>query len=222
MSRVLALVEGATERAFVDLLLAQELSQIGVYIRARIVGKPGHKGGVRPYASVRNELLALLKEDGRCHVTMMFDYYGLPTDWPGSELRGHQASAAVVQQMELQIHADICTQMGQSFDPSRFVPYLQLHEFEAVLFSGPAPLAETVQDPALESEFRAIVDECGEPELIDDGPETCPSKRIAAIAPSYQKTFHGPVAAKRIGLSAMRQSCPHFDEWVFRLEGFSE
>jgi hypothetical protein len=56
------------------------------------------------------------------------------------------------------------------------------------------------------------------PEDINDHPKTAPSKRIVAAMRGYQKTFHGPLIACEIGLSAIRQNCPHFDAWLQKLE----
>ncbi|MGH8907498.1 MAG: DUF4276 family protein [Egibacteraceae bacterium] len=59
---------------------------------------------------------------------------------------------------------------------------------------------------------------CGEPELVDDGPKSAPSKRIIDAWPQYAKTTDGPVLAAQIGIARLRDRCPHFDAWVSRLE----
>ena len=58
------------------------------------------------------------------------------------------------------------------------------------------------------------------PELIDDGPDTAPSKRIIAEIPEYakRKSSAGPIVAERIGLPALRAKCEHFGGWIDRLE----
>ncbi len=58
------------------------------------------------------------------------------------------------------------------------------------------------------------------PELIDDGANTAPSKRIIALIPQYgtTKRARGPLIAAAIGLPAIRAKCPHFDAWIKRLE----
>ena len=218
MSRVLALVEGRTEQTFVRAVLAPDLGLKGVFLSASVAGKPGHKGGVRPWASVRREILAALKQDGRRYCTTMFDYYALPTDWPGArdaKAKPFDEAAAVI---ERAVHADICGELGDSFDQRRLIPYIQMHEFEALLFTDTQVLADVVQQPHLRNHFDKIVTDCGEPEAIDDNPETAPSKRILSAAPNYQKILQGAIAAKRIGLACMTEACPHFAEWVGRLE----
>lgn len=223
MSRVRALVEGQTEESFVRSVLASSLAVNGVFVTATRIGKPGHRGGIRPWPAVRKDIIATLKQDRDVHCTTMFDYYALPSDWPGlMEARQQNLISAKAEAIERSIHADICWQLGDSFDKKRFVPYIQMHEFEALLFSDTLVLAETVQSPYIHARLDEIVEECGEPEGIDDSPESAPSKRIIELAPRYQKVVLGTIAAIRIGLPSIRSRCPHFSKWINVLEQFGE
>jgi hypothetical protein len=78
-------------------------------------------------------------------------------------------------------------------------------------------MASTFESPSLSSSFAEIVRQCGECEEIDDKSETSPSRRIARLFPAYRKggslIAHAPIIAKRIGLDAIRQACPHFNAW---------
>lgn len=67
---------------------------------------------------------------------------------------------------------------------------------------------------------RTSKGEFATPEAIDDSPQLAPSKRIEALMcrPRYQKRLMGPQAAQRIGLAAIRDECPHFGDWLGRLE----
>lgn len=110
--------------------------------------------------------------------------------------------------------------------PERFVPYIQLFEFEALLFADPAAMAQTFGDPNLESVFAGVVDECGGCEQINDGPETAPSKRIARAFPAYQKgdglNAHAPLIVgemARTNWGGLLTACPRFSSWLERLEG---
>src|SRR5271165_4450886 len=96
MSRVLAVVEGQTEQAFVRDMLAPSLAARGVYLSARVVGRPGHKGGDCRYERVRRDVLVLLRQEFDTVVTTMFDFYALPNSWPGraeAKKLPHQAKA---------------------------------------------------------------------------------------------------------------------------------
>ena len=57
-------------------------------------------------------------------------------------------------------------------------------------------------------------------EEINEGAHTAPSKRIIRHLPAYErsKVRVGAPAAAAIGLPALRAKCPHFDDWLTRLE----
>jgi len=221
MSRVLALVEGPTEQTFIKQVLAPALHHRGVYLTATAIGKPGHKGGIRSYESTRREILAVLKQDQQRFCTTMFDYYGLPGGWP-NKATATGSPSAMANYIEQAMLQDVCSIMDEPSTSSRFIPYIQMHEYEALLFSEPATLASVVQRSFLTGTFLNIVTECGEPEAIDDRPDTAPSKRIKNHVREYNKVIHGTITAQRIGLPKMRERCPHFSEWISRLEKLGE
>ena len=219
MSRVLALVEGKTEQAFVDQVLRPELKPAGVYIRATLFGKPGHKrGGIRRYQSIRRDILSALREDRERFCTTMVDYYKLPKDWPDvAKAKGIPATERAPH-IERAVSADICSELGPSFDGRRFVAYVQMYEFESLLFSDPGVIAKHLRQPALAPALESVLREFGSPEQIGDRETTAPSKRLAMVAPYFQKLSDAPIIAQRIGLARMRERCPHFHGWLQRLE----
>ena len=105
-----------------------------------------------------------------------------------------------------------------------FVPYVQLHEFEALAFADVGVLASVLSPIGMNSserlveQFRGILTEAGHPEAIDDGYQTCPSRRIATIVPAYKKRSQGPIVTSRIGIETLRNECSHFGDWLTRLE----
>lgn len=101
----------------------------------------------------------------------------------------------------------------------RLIPYLSLHEFEALLFTSPETLTRTLSAPIVLRQLTAMVDAVTSPEEINDGPSTHPSARIKSLLPAYSKRLHGPLIARRICLDEIRRQCPHFNRWVTRLEG---
>ena len=113
---------------------------------------------------------------------------------------------------------DLIADMGNRVNPQRFVPFVVMHEFEGLLFSDCAAFSNGIGRPNLESDFRAIRNQFATPEEIDDSPLTAPSKRIQALVPGYQKPLLGTLAALTIGLARIRGECPHFNEWLDRLE----
>ncbi len=218
MNRVVAVVEGVTEQIFIKSVLAPQLAQQGVMLTARLVGKPGHKGGVGSYDRARRDILAVLRQDTAVFCTTMFDYYGMPFGWPQRDLTPaapFEKRAFLVEEAILQ---DILQDMGSNFRPRRFIPYIQMHEFEALLFSDPDMLAQTMQQPEMAVTLHNIEAQFESPEMINDHYETAPSKRLEKLFPTYTKVLSGTLAAQRITLSLMRQKCPHFSGWLTKLE----
>jgi hypothetical protein len=104
------------------------------------------------------------------------------------------------------------------FNSQRFVPFVLMHEFEALLFSDCAAFSRGIYRPNLEGNFRRIRQQFATPEEINDAPETAPSKRIEALIPGYQKPLLGVFSVLEIGLPRIRAECPHFDGWLKHLE----
>ena len=108
--------------------------------------------------------------------------------------------------------------MGTGFVVSRFVPFVMFHEFEALLFSDCRAFAEAIGRPSLFAPFQEIRDEFSNPEEINDSSATTPSKRLGALLPGYSKVRRAELAAPAVGLETMRSECPHFADWLGRLE----
>ncbi len=218
MIRAIAVVEGQTEQGFVCDILAPFLASQNVYLTARLVGKPGHKGGDCRYERAKRDILLLLRQETDTVVTTMFDFYALPDSWPGRTAAATAPPAQKADMIETAVKKDILTELGDSFDENRFHPYVQMHEFEALLFSKPATVCTVLRSSKSEREMQSIRDSFHNPEEINDNSETAPSKRLLRLFADYKKRIHGAIAAKRIGIEAMREACPHFADWVKTLE----
>jgi len=217
MTRVHVLVEGQTEETFVKNVLLPHFSQLQVYLYPRQVGKPGHRGGIGEYQRARRDILSTLKQDTESFCTTMFDYYGMPSSWPEREAASQKPFPEKPITVEQAIQADVVFALGQVFDAARFIPYVQMHEFEALLFSDPGLLAKGL-DLHDDSEVRHIRGQFGSPEEINDSAQTAPSKRILRLNSSYTKVTDGVLISQKIGLTAMRSQCAHFHAWIQRLE----
>ena len=101
----------------------------------------------------------------------------------------------------------------------RLIPYVQMYEFEGLLFSSPEAIESNIPPHRGLSDWaRGVVNGFdGRPELINDSEHSAPSKRLESKM-EYRKTIHGPLVAKEIGLSALRGKCPNFGEWLSELE----
>jgi hypothetical protein len=103
----------------------------------------------------------------------------------------------------------------------KMIPYIQMYEFEGLLFSSPSAIATVLQQDEIEPWAQAILRQFnGNPELINNSSQTAPSKRLASTP--YRKTTHGPNIAKEIGLEVLRKKCKGFDDWLSRLEALTE
>ena len=214
--KVFFLVEGQTEESFVKNVLSPDLGShltcVPVLLATKTVKSgPDFKGGILSYAKVRKEILRLLADGSATAVTTMFDYYGLPASFPGRD----QASSVCGRDRAVQIEAA----MAADINHERFLPYIQAHEFEALLFSRPATLAAAFPSRrTLAAVLQKHRQAFATPEDINDDPTTCPHRRIKNHAPEYRKATNGPIVAKRIGLAALRRECRHFDEWIATLQ----
>lgn len=230
--RVNITVEGQTEQGFVKKVLAPYLADHGVYASARSVltskDKKAHReyrGGFRrgraAYATVWKDIQSWMKEDKQKDVcfTTMFDLYGLPDAFPKrKETVGSADIYEKVHTLETAFNEDIRARLK---DDPRFFSYLQLHEFEALLLADPEKLLlEYVgQDRAVQNLLDLVERVGGEPERINDSPETAPSKRIIHEIPAYEngKTTTGVLVAELIGMETLLGKCPHFRSWVEQL-----
>ncbi len=229
VTRLLIHVEGETEETFVNELLAPHLYQSGyLSVSARLIGNSrqrDRRGGIRAWSSVRNDILNHLREDTGCLATTLVDYYALPQGgpraWPDRQLAGRLPFAEKSVTVEKALLADIRSLMDADFDSRRFLPFVMIHEFEGLLFSDCASFGRGIGRPDLIPSLQAVRDQFNSPEEINDSPETAPSKRVRAIIPEYEKPLFGTLAALEIGLDVIRAECPHFRQWLEKLESLA-
>ncbi len=176
----------------------------------------GHKfkGGVSSYRKIKRDLRPLLRISA-AYVTTMIDYYRLPRDFPGmADLpTGNVFSKA--QHLEAAFAEDVGNR--------QFLPHLQLHEFESLLFCNLEAIDEIMAEITKSrklSDLEAIASQFESPEEIDEENEP-PAKRLESLYPRYRKVLHGVRIARRIssdtGIRAF-YSCGHFSDWVRKLE----
>ncbi len=216
MKRIHILLEGQTEEAFVRDVLRPHFLTRGAWVSYSIFAtkrsKAGakFKGGVSSYQKIKKDILPLLRDSSLVALTTMVDYYGLPDDFPGKSTLQGKTCFQRVAYLENAWKIDI--------NHRRFIPYLALHEFEALLFAAPSAIAAAFPGSHVEKELLAIRNKYASPEQINDGPKTHPSAQLKALLPHYRKRRHGPLIASNIGLAAMRAVSPHFHEWLAKLE----
>lgn len=218
---ILILVEGRSEKQFINTLLAPFFRKMGIFLRPTVMLSranpkgPDFKGGVTHYASFRRQLRSLLRHPGAL-VTTLIDFYGLPKDFPGMSNRPAGEPIAQVQHVQKAIQRDLG-------NPRHFLPFLMLHEFEAILFASPTALPALMQATARQRKaFAAICRQFPTPEAINASPSGSPSRRIFNLFPDFAKQIHGEAAFTTIGLEPIRNACPHLSAWLDALARYAD
>jgi hypothetical protein len=212
MIRACIICEGPTEVAFVNRCLAPYLRPSGVSAYGTVLSAPSgrHRGGrVSVDRLAQNISLHYSKAD---RVSTLVDFYGF-RDRAGRTRAQLEAAIAAAAQAKT-----------KGYDARYVLPYVQMHEFEGLLFTNPAAFewAEDGWSEKVKAKLMAVAQAFPNPEDINDSPETAPSKRILSIFPegTYSKPEHGPLIAEAIGIDAMRQKCAQFDAWVAHLQAW--
>jgi hypothetical protein len=227
MPRLYLFAEGPTEQTFADTVLKPHLANFGVYLNRPVLiahaKKKGmvHRGGGRKYVPMKNDILRFLAQEkgGDVFFTTMIDLYAIHAEFPGL------AEAEKLRHLPYERVEALEQEFAKDIGDLRFVPYIQLHEYEAYLFSDPTWFGYFYDHHEKQiAALKAIADGHTTPELIDDGQHSAPSKRIIAELPDYEdaKSAVGPQVAELIGLQLIRGKCPHFDAWLSRLEHLGE
>lgn len=211
------LVEGQTEETFVKEVLAAYFQEKHLFLTPVLVetstspsGKR-HKGGISKYPKIRRDLERLLRDSNAACVSTMLDLYRLPADFPKY---GSAPTGSVYQRVKY-LEGAFLEDIGHP----KFLPYLQVYEFEALLFAEPEQIAAQLQQPKLLADLQSVTNDVVSPEEIND--QLPPSKRILSLYPAYDKRLDGSLIALAIGISQMRMRCPHFSQWLVQLEALA-
>ena len=188
-------VESVTERRFVTLVLEEHFIGHGIYIT------PVSIGGNVSISRVNSELNKLSRSFD--YITTFYDFYG----FKGKTQEDSKTS----------LEEDMVSGVND-FTRNKLVPYIQMHEFEGLLFSSPVAIANNVEGKDIECWSEKILQNFGgNPEEINDSPLTAPSKRLEQYT-TYKKTIDGPNICKEIGLNNIRARCNGFNDWLVKLE----
>jgi len=217
------LCEGSTEELFAKHILKPFLQRNAIVVKYR---KVGGTGGLSKYQPVKDDLITWGKEVwGRSsethYFTTMIDFFELPGSFPEyKESEQYTDVYAKVQFLETAFREDICKQEPRFSDC--FIPYFQLHEFEALLFSDIKKLTKFYPDRAkaiLNLDKVLATEYKGNPELVNHEPSKAPSKRIihAVDGIQYDKPNIGRWVSEDIGISTLKEKCRHFNEWTDKL-----
>jgi len=213
---VMVLVEGQTEHTFIKNLLSPHIINLTgnkVFLTPML---PGKRGGDVRFERYKIDIGNHLKQRSDTYITLMFDYYGLK-EWPGLEEAKqqtmHSQKAEIINR---KTNEEVNKLFSEQNRDCRFIPYVSMHEIEALYFSDPASIAQAIN--IKQTEIESILHKCGEPEAINNSSATAPSKRLEKLSDSFVKTTTGITIAKAVNIQRMREYCPLFNEWVSKIE----
>ena len=139
-------------------------------------------------------------------VTSLVDFYGFK-----------QRGSASADELETKVRDQVRKNIRRGWDERKVLPYVQRHEFEALLFADVDAFSSIDVGAEGVGRLRGVRSQFDTPEDINDDRDTAPSKRISQLVP-YDKAADGPVVAAKIGLEKMRSTCPRFGKWLEQLE----
>ncbi|RUM46740.1 MAG: hypothetical protein DSY80_01670 [Desulfocapsa sp.] len=215
---IMVLVEGKTEEIFVNDLLRPYMAQKKIYLYPTQLSKPGQKGGDVRFSRAQRDIGMHLKQRLNTYVTTLIDFYGAK-EWPGLDsVRSGATPAKIAQTINEATKTEVVNLFADWRANVRFIPYVAVHEFEAMLFSDVDLLS--VKLNINKEQVEQVLAEYGEPEAINNNPETAPSKRLDgwSVNGKFPKTTTGIVIARQIGIPTIREKCPLFDDWLTTIE----
>lgn len=215
MKRIIIICEGQTEIEFCKDVLFKHFINIGIFIQTPLIKKSG--GGIVPWGILKKQIELHLRETDVI-VTTFIDYYGIPDNYnfPNWEESKQISDKSLrMDSLENAMKNGIILTLQ-----NRYIPYIQLHEFEGLLFNNINVFDQNFNTSELNSrnELLAILESYPNPELINDSPKSAPSKRLEKIITGYSKIVFGSILAEEIGLNNMRQKSPRFNNWIHILE----
>jgi hypothetical protein len=215
MKLIIIVCEGQTEQAFCNSVLRPHFKLKEIEIKAVLPTKTG--GGIVNWESLKHQIIILLKHNKTAVVTTFIDYYGLPTSY----LNLNKVHTSTINEQLYSIENEMKLSIDDDLQ-HRFYPYIQLHEFEALLFIN-VDVFNNHYDKADFSDYNYLVETINthsNPESINNGIITAPSKRLEDRIfhhKKYNKILHGAQLASNIGLQNIRDKCPRFNTWITQL-----
>lgn len=216
MKRIVIICEGETEQEFCDKTLRMHFMPKDTYIQFPRIKHSN--GGIVRWDILKKQVETTLRREPQAYVTLLIDYYGLYKKY---EFPGWDDSEAIVNKNQRMDFLEM--KMKDDIDDSlrhRFIPYIQLHEFEGLLFCDIAVFKQLIPAEDLKdlNELARTIENNPNPELINNKRETSPSHRLRNIIKGYNKIVYGNIIAETIGLDTIRSKCPRFNNWIETLE----
>ena len=215
MKRLIIICEGPTEQEFCKHVLVPYFYNVGIRLFYPLI-RHSH-GGIVCWNILKKEIETYLKNEKKAFVTTFIDYYGLYSkhDFPlWEKAESIQIKNRRIDTIEDGMKRDISDTLRD-----RFIPYIQLHEFEGLLFNNINVFTQQIPLGDLNiEELEQTINDYPNPEMINNGAETSPSHRLEKLILGYNKIVYGAILAETIGLTNIRTKCPRFNMWICQLE----
>ncbi len=212
MRGIYIICEGQTEEEFVNGILRPYFNTYQIYdVRPILMTtSKGHKGGDVKYARLKHNIDKLLNRETDILVTTFIDFFRLVNDFP--KFGEAQAIHNKIQRVDFLEQA-----LAEAIGNSRFIPYIQLHEFEGLLFAAKDgfEFLPDLKQASLKS-LLVAVNEKENPEELNDGELTAPSKRLEQSISGFDKNkpFYGGLIAEVNTINPVLERCLRFNSWV--------
>lgn len=212
MKRLIIIVEGESEEEFVNRVLRPYFHTHSIYNVESFKIKHS-KGGLSNYLHLKTDILNTIYEEGAI-VTTLIDFYALPKNFPKyAEARSITDKSKRLDFLEEAIKDDLELTQKKTFN--NLLPYIQLHEFEAFVFSSLKGVKAFFEPGEADfSQLEKIVREFPNPEDINDSANTAPSKRLLKHIQGYNKVVDGVSIIDEVGIETVMEKCPRFRNWL--------
>lgn len=213
MKRLVIIAEGETEESFVNNILCPFFCSKGIYNSIQCFKTKHSHGGMSKYSYIKKDILNIIYEKDVV-VSMMIDFYRLPSDFPGfNDLKVTQTHKEQANLLETRIKKDLEDSQNQLFD--NFIPYIQLHEFEALVFASISGIDSLFERSEMDyNGLMNVIQQYPNPEDINNHPDTAPSVRLKKLISGYNKVLHGIDIINTVGMAELLEKCPRFKTWI--------
>lgn len=213
MKRLVIIAEGETEESFVNNILCPFFCSKGIYNSIQCFKTKHSHGGVSKFSYIKKDILNIIYEKDVV-VSMMIDFYRLPSDFPGfNDLKVTQTHQEQANLLEAKIKEDLEDTQNHKFD--NFIPYIQLHEFEALVFASISGIDSLFERSEMDyNGLMNVIQQYPNPEDINNHPDTAPSVRLKKLISGYNKVLHGIDIINTVGMAELLEKCPRFKTWI--------
>lgn len=215
MKRIIIICEGQTEKQFCNDILSPFFLNYDIYLVAPLIKHS--LGGIVPWNLLLKQITTHLKSDSSAYVTSFIDYYGIKDSF-GFPLWEESKRISDINDRVTALEKAMRNSVDEE-ERMRFLPYLQLHEFEALLFSNIDIYKDIIPaEDLIDVKYLTKTErDFDNPELINSSSQTSPSHRLERIIKGYDKIVYGTYIADCIGLNRIRERCPRFNKWIENL-----